>query len=336
MLGGNDAHPLQAFWGMPRRIRLDIRAAQPGERCGITGQPDTVFVTGFRTRRWGTQYVNAAHFHPLTPTYRTKAGEPPLAIHPQPDGIGYRHWHRLVSPDPADQYQPAATVMTFQKRKPMGSAGKAWAEARLLIGGYDMDNMKARSFIEAEMPVFFIENDQLRHIFLRFARNLAEGATQAATMLRGAIRDALLIEDSDRTTVDDARQSFFERTTGDFWAMLRATLDSGTVRSEDEFLREAARMEAAARWQITLRSQALGIFDETAPLDPLAPNAAGVLQSGQWKPPPIVAARRNLSLGLQGYGKAGAQLYIILGLALPEKKPAKPKPEKPRKAARNG
>jgi hypothetical protein len=80
----------------------------------------------------------------------------------------------------------------------------------------------------------------------------------------------------------------------------------------------------------------LAVFDATAPLDPLAPNVAGVLQGGQWKPPPIVAARRGLELGLRGYRKDGEALFRALVLEPPEKKPAKPKPEKPRKAARNG
>jgi CRISPR system Cascade subunit CasA len=340
VLGGEQAHPLQAFWGMPRRIRLDIRAAQPGEVCGITGEPGAMVVTGFRTRPWGVSYVDAAHFHPLTPSYKPKAGDLPLPVHPQPDGIGYRDWHRLI--EAGNLTWPATAVSTYLGRKPRGSAGARFAEeARLLIGGYDMDNMKARSFLEAEMPLFLIDDDALRLKFLSSSHKLAEAATYVSNLLRGAIRNALLIEESERTTVDDARQRFFEITTGAFWAMLRAALDDNAFRSADESEAETARAATAERWRLTLRDRALGVFDETAPLDPLAPNAAGTIRDGQWKPPPVVEARRNLSFGLNGYGKAGLTLFTLLSLELPEKKPAKPKPEKPKpdkakKAARNG
>ena len=332
VLGGADAHPLQAFWGMPRRIRLDCRAALPGEVCGITGEPDSIVVTGFRTRPWGVQYSDAAAEHPLSPTYVPKPGAKPLAVHPQPDGIGYRDWHKLVgAADPDKRFKAAATIETFLERKPMGSAGRTWPEARLLIGGYDMDNMKARSFIEAEMPFFIIEEKELRKNFLDLSRSLAQGATEAASILRSAIRHALAIDDNDRTTIDDARIRFFERTTNAFWAELRTTVNNPAFQSDYEFGREAVRIAAAHRWLDTLRDEARTVFDAVAPLDPLAPNAAGVMEGGTWKPPPIVEARRHLGLHMAGYGKAGEALFDALGLPRPEKKTSKPKAEKAKK-----
>ena len=332
VLGSDHAHPLQAFWGMPRRIRLDMRAAQPGDVCGITGVADTVVVTGFRTRPWGVQYVNAAHFHPLTPTYKPKPADPPLAVHPQPDGIGYRHWHQLAgAPDPDKRYLAAATVETFMARSPLGSAAKAWAEARLLVGGYDTEKGKARSFIEMEMPFFVIDDAARRRAFLALSRSFAQGATEAAAILRGAIRTALEIDDNDRTTVDDARMRFFEGTTSAFWSMLRAMIADETSRSGDDLARDRLRIRTAELWLDRLRAEARAIFDAVAPLDPLAPSAAGVMDGGQWKPPPVVEARRSMGLAFAGYGKHGAALFSTLGLALPDKASAKLKAEKARK-----
>jgi CRISPR system Cascade subunit CasA len=332
VLDGPDAHILQAFWGMPRRIRLDFRQARPGEICGLTGVPDDIIVTGFRTRPWGVQYVDAAAEHPLSPTYVPKPGAKPLPVHPQPGGIGYRDWHKFAgTADPEGRFKPAATIETFLSRKPMGRAGKVWAEARLLIGGYDMDNMKARSFIETEMPFFVIADDDERRRFLDFSRSLAQGATEAAGILRAAIRQALDIEDNDKTTVDDARLRFFERTANRFWAILRATLDDDKFRSDDEMAREVFRMAETRQWLDFLRDEACAVFDAAAPLDPLAPDAAGVMKDGKWKPPSVVEARRHLGTGLAGYGKAGNALFDTLGLPRPAQKTPANKAAKIRK-----
>ena len=44
-----DVHPLQVYWGMPRRIRLLFEDAQ-NRLCGVTGAADSVVATSFRTR----------------------------------------------------------------------------------------------------------------------------------------------------------------------------------------------------------------------------------------------------------------------------------------------
>lgn len=319
-LGSSQAHVLQAFWGMPRRIRLDFRAALPGEVCGLTGEPDTVVATEFRTRPWGVRYVEAAWFHPLTPTYRAKPNDPFLAVHPQPDGIGYRHWGGLVGA--GEKSAPAAAVTTFLGREPR-RRGDAWQEARLLVGGYDMDNMKARAFVEVEMPFFVIADDDLRRAFLAFSRCMADGATEVAGMLRMQLRIALNVSESDRALIDSVRQRFFEATTAAFWETLRTAMRREAPISQDE------RLLVTGAWLRTLRRQALELFDEAAPLDPLSPGAAGKMKEGKWAPPPVVAARRNLGLGLAGYGKFGDALFRALGLELPEKS-AKPRKQKAR------
>ena len=332
VLGGPDAHVLQAFWGMPRRIQLDFRSALPGEMCGIMGKSDEIVVAGYRTKNLGVKYVDAAAEHPLSPTYVPKPGAKPLPVHPQPDGIGYRDWHKLGgAADPAKRFKPAATVQTFLNRKPMGRTGRAWSEASLLIGGYNMNQGKARSFIETEMPLFVIADEDERRRFLDFSRSLAQGATEAAGILRSAIRHALDIDDNDKTTVDDARLRFFERTANRFWAILRTTLDDEKFRSDDEMTREAFRMAETRKWLDCLREEACAVFDAAAPLDPLAPNAAGVLKDSKWKPPPVVEARRQLGSGLAGYGKAGEALVDTLGLPRPEKKAPASKAAKTKK-----
>ena len=315
-LSGDDAHPLQAFWGMPRRIRLNFRPARPGEICALTGLADDVMIDGFRTRPWGVQYVHSAQMHPLTPTYRSKPGEPPLSVHPQPDGIGYRHWVGLVEPKEG-RSEPASAVSTFLGRRPL-RGGKGWDEASLLVAGYDMDNMKARAFIEAEMPLFCIDdsdNGEHRREVHALAQRLSQGAMEAAGMLRLYLRNALQIDDTDRSAVDSTRARFFEATTQDFWSLLREAVAKPEVAQDEQGL--------ATRWLAILRPTAMSLFDEAAPLDPLDPRA---VTAKDGKPPPIVLARKMLGLALHGYGKGGLALFQALALNPPvSAKPAKKK-----------
>src|SRR5207237_2072121 len=82
-----DAHALQAYFGLPRRIRLEFGG--PG-RCDLTGRDDERTVVGFRMRNYGAQYVDWKH--PLSPHYRQKVGDSWIPVHGQPGGIGWRDW----------------------------------------------------------------------------------------------------------------------------------------------------------------------------------------------------------------------------------------------------
>lgn len=72
------AHPAEAFFGMPRRLRLVGEAA----------------ITGVIQRPYGTNY--AGWDHPLTPYYRLKLDTEWLPRHPRAGVFGYRHWLGVV------------------------------------------------------------------------------------------------------------------------------------------------------------------------------------------------------------------------------------------------
>ena len=73
------AHPAEAFFGMPRRLRL----------VGDGGR-----ITGVIQRPYGTNY--AGWDHPLTPYYRLKLTDEWLPKHPRAGLFGYRHWLGVV------------------------------------------------------------------------------------------------------------------------------------------------------------------------------------------------------------------------------------------------
>lgn len=310
-----NAHPLQCWWGMPRRIRLDLAAAaDPPQRCDITGEPDTVIVRSWRQRPRGANYAGWGREHPLTPNYRVKAGGEYLPLHPQPGGIGYRHWLGLVLEAEGGLRLPAASVATWRRDRARDTGA---GEARLLAAGYDMDNMKARAFVESEMPLPAVADPEAQRRLDAVAQRLVLSANQVAGMLRGAVRTALFSPGAtvklDAELFSSLRERLWEQTEGDFFAALRAPPPA----SADE-------VAAARAWLARLRRVALALFDEAAPMLPDTPP----MPSPDGGAPRVIRARRNLIFALAGFGKDGAGLFIALGLP-----PAEPKAKRKGKAA---
>lgn len=320
VLDGKDGHPLQALWGMPRRIWLEFQAMPEPTACDLTGSMDDVMVVGFRTLPYGVQYLSAPHLHPLTPVYFPKVGAAPLAVHPQPEGIGYRHWHDLLTED-GRRAKPATVVERFVADACDLADRGWWEDASIAIYGFDMDNAKARAFVETRMPMLLTPRQDVRQELLGLGRRLAEGATQAANLLRAQVRSALADDAKlEATLLSAVRERFFDRTTSAFWDTL------GKARTEFE---QDANVNPDAHckdWLTTVKQHAMAIFDEFVVFDPLSPTATGRMQDGKWQPPPAVAARRHLGVALAGHGKWGEGLFNALGL--PAVAPAKRKTKK--------
>lgn len=298
-----DAHPLQCWWGMPRRIRLDFAVLDHPAPCGLTNVTDGVQVRSWRQRPRGSNYVGWGRIHPLSPHYTMKAGGEFLPLHPQPGGIGYRHWLGLVMASPDGLRLPAAAVTNWRNGRELDAGLNR--RAGLLVAGYDMDNMKARAFLESEMPLPATADAARRAAQDALAARLVTAANHVAGLLRSAVRYALFSAGAtvkiDAQIFASLRESFWERTEADFIALLNT-----------------APADAGKRWLARLRPLALALFDEAAPLTPENGAAA----------PRIGAARRNLVFALTGFGKEGVALFGELGLD-----EAQPKGKKKGKAA---
>lgn len=311
------AHPLQAWWGMPRRIRLDFVACDSALPCDLTGDPDSVQVVSWRQRPHGADYTGWGDVHPLTPRYRVKPNTEILPLHPQLGGIGYRHWLGLVVSELDGLRVPAPTVTTWRAGRAKdvwGRGGDALhAQDRLLAAGYDMDNMKARGFVESELPMPAIVDAAVRQRVDHLARQLVRAADLAASVLRRAVRDALF------STGASVKLD---------WEMLSAVReqlwDTTEASFHDALAREAVRPgeESGAepsRWLAGLQNQVLALFDAAAPLGAdgatLPRSDEGIRR--------LLRARRAVGLALSGYGKDGAALLNALGLPPKDVKPAR-------------
>jgi len=147
-----EAHPLQVFWGMPRRIRLDFAQNPGGLPCDLTGGVDNVIATGWRQRKNGVKYV--AWEHPLSATRRDANEGGWRAVQTPHGGIGYRDWVAFVAGDTQGIRRCARCITDWWQTRSAEVPGLR--HSRLLAAGYEMDKqqiMKARGFVESEMPL---------------------------------------------------------------------------------------------------------------------------------------------------------------------------------------
>jgi CRISPR system Cascade subunit CasA len=182
-----DVHPLQQFWGMPRRIRLDFESTTD-EYCGLTGTASPLLVRQYRTKNYGANYTGA-WAHTLTPYNHDPTKGPPTAMHPR-GSIRYRHWLGLVKTvgDKKVQRIPAAVVSRFHDYD-YGLAREGW-RYRLWAFGYDMDNMKPRCWHESTFPLFNFDDAGQRKAFESAAAALIQAAGEFLNNLRNALKDA--------------------------------------------------------------------------------------------------------------------------------------------------
>ena len=305
----DDVHPAQAWWGMPRRIRLQFSSNPEAGACDITGQVDEIVVREWRQKPWGTNYENWGGKHPLSPCYQMKPGGELLYVHPQPGGIGYRHWLGLVVSDPDQSLtRVAPAIVAFRQALPdMHGRGARW---RLLAAGYDMDNMKARGFAESEMPVIEPADPKAAKVHDALVTSLVQSASTVATLLARNVRRALF-SDGANVAIDAAafaslREQFWGATSDEFFAIISQAAQG----QPHDGLREA--------WRRVLSRKARDLFAEAAPID----------ASAEGNPGRIAKASHDLGMSLAGYGKDGAAFFKALGLPARQQAAKSKRPKK--------
>lgn len=289
------SHPLEVYFGLPRRIRLVF--GEPG-RCDLTGRHDERSVVGFLMRNYGVQYV--AWQHPLSPHYRQKATSAEwLPLHGQPGGISWRDWVGLaLQAGDGALRRPASVASAYAKR----AGPVAGAAVRLHVLGYDMDNMKARGWTESTVPLFSVAEEATRRLMRQTAEQLVDATGIAASALLFAVKAALY--DNPKEVSGDLgylRAELWEATESAFYRTMErlAGPASESMASEADSLR--------AGFAAPLRHESLALFDRWCPTPGLAPE-------------PLrrrVMARHDLVSTLNGYTKLGEQLFTALGVPLP-------------------
>lgn len=230
-----DVHPLQAFFAMPRRLRLE------GGSKGCAG---------FRTVPRGVNY--AGWQHPLSPYYQNK--EEWLPVHPREGTPTFRDWPGIWG---AGEGRRAATCITAFK----AVRDREWVAADLLAYGYDMDNAKARAWEEVRVPLLLDERDRLR------ATDLVESANEAASALRFAAKRALYGQDREKEGKVEIYlpDTVPTRACAELSTELELSMEA-MLRSMVAFLKDkspAEREGVFLAWHHELRGTALRLYDRT-------------------------------------------------------------------------
>ncbi|NLD93602.1 MAG: type I-E CRISPR-associated protein Cse1/CasA [Fibrobacter sp.] len=255
-----ECNPLHVYFAMPRRIRL-VFSDKMGV-CSLTGKECQKEVTGFITKNYGNNY-SGPWIHPLNP-YRIdmkNTDEPPLSIKGQPGGVHYRHWLGLTV-GYADLIP--ASVLHYIEQDLTKRVVLRKKDIVLWAAGYDMDNMKARSWHESTMPYYvFDENADLSNInaFKNDVRTLIETSGEIIYSLRSAVRKAWF-KDPSSPTAKKADFSFLENaftqnTEQKFYSVLN-TLYSNITSQTLKDIRAAAGKE----WHQCLQRECLKLFEQ--------------------------------------------------------------------------
>lgn len=183
-----DAHPVEALFGMPRRLRLVAHEDR---------------ITGVVQRPYGANY--AGWEHPLTPHYRLKPGSELLPRHPRAGHFSYRNWIGITvqRPSEIDTARRAKAIEQWNAR--------CNVKASALVAGWAMDNMKPRDFLFARAPLIELSDEALERM---------EALVEAADKLSAALRQALGVVLAEGEGREAAREDFYTRTQGPFEARL--------------------------------------------------------------------------------------------------------------------
>ncbi len=193
--------------------------------------------------------------------------------------------------------------------------------------------MKARAFVESEMPLPGSGDDAAQDKLAALARRLVEAAEQAAGALQDAIWKARCRkktenenEDEDKNENEKApalrltiRDACYGKDASFDAAPIAAAYEAFWAATQDAFFAHLASPDAmletvAPDWLRKLRVTAVELFDIVTPLDP---DTSFVKVSN------IVQARCSLLGTFRGYGSFGSKLFKALDLPAPERRKTK-------------
>ncbi len=256
-----NAHQDQAFWGMPRRILLDLDGALPGT-CDLCGAKTDHRITRFRAKPYGVKY--AGWVHPLSPYYRKdKNSLELLPLHPQPDGITYQNWLGTIVNDTAKGTKISKNVERFPSRTPPGKIRQIYAghggRPRLWLFGYDMDNKKPRCYYQGTMPII-ATREEWAASFEDLAAGMVRSAGEAANNVRWCVKVSLFDKPSDvKGDLSVITARFYQATEEAFFQNLEDAA-SALSNGDDTF-------GIRKRWLETLNHTGKQLFDEYSQID---------------------------------------------------------------------
>ncbi len=245
-----DVHPLHAYWGMPRRIRITDKIHDAD--CDVCGKTAVELYQNIKTKNFGTNY-DGAWVHPLTPyRFDLNNAKSPLSQKGRKAGFGYQYWLGLAMQD-EDTGDKAASVVQFYNQE-RGRQLSDRGHAGLWCFGYDMDNMKARCWYESRFPLYYLSDVQRTNL-TRWAKELIDAAKEAVKLLRSEVKAAWFRRPEDaKGDMSQIDAQFWQATEADFYQLLEqlALLPAETGLAPSGIY---------ASWFATLQKQLFAVFE---------------------------------------------------------------------------
>jgi len=251
----DDVHPLQHFWGLPRRFRLVFDRGAAGT-CSVFGDHQVPVVRSFLSRPDGTSY-DGPFRHPLTPYTQGKdAGKPPNPKKGSRSGVSYRDWPLLTVG--GEGLIPPKVVDAFLLEERWRSV----KSERVMVCGYAMDNMKPLRFIESAVPVLHAPRGVLGDL-----RADAQGLVAASDSVRRTLMQQVKGAWKDQGV--DLPGELESRVEVDFWSATERAFHTAMsgLASALEKGDEAARTDQKQGFLAALHREAKRVFDGLCPLD---------------------------------------------------------------------
>lgn len=199
-----DVHPLQVYWCMPRRIRLNM-----GQ-----GEDVAARVVSFHTAPRGTNYGGEWR-HPLTPYYYDAQGHG-LPIRPKEGNFGYRHWVGLLIGEEGKQSPALIVHHGVQERLRHGF--RIWAF------GYGLNNAEPRCWVDATMPTMRVLGHE------EAIRDAVDMADQVARTLYQCIRRGWTSDG--KTSPGAYRDRFWAATEPEFYRAISQLLTGDDIKRQ--------------------------------------------------------------------------------------------------------
>lgn len=251
----HDVHPYHMYWAMPRRIRL-IPQTQD-KICCVTGTMTKVNVDKYVTKNYGYNY-SGTWSHPLTP-YRWDPKKPDLShwsVKTKESGITYNLWDNLTLTSSVDGQSAAKIVANYNIYLVHELFNKTGLIPRLWVFGFEMDNMKAKSWHSVTMPIFQATISDQDNFFMK-VKELQNLASNALKRCREQIKKAWFDRPKEvkgNTVFIDIE--FWQRTERTFYEV------ASELAKKQSSMPEAS--EQALRWLKNIHYCVLDIFDQYA------------------------------------------------------------------------
>lgn len=140
-------NPLQVYWPMPRRIRLNIENSNAV--CDICGENTESFVRSYKRIKDGVYYKDGWK-HPLTPYVRKDQQSFPRAVTGSKLSFDYKDWSPLTINGYVDDMECSrsqiVSVFQVERSRDIRDIGRLWCFA------YDADSAKVIRWYEAIFP----------------------------------------------------------------------------------------------------------------------------------------------------------------------------------------